>query len=113
MTAELVPPDDDKKTTRDAVEILDRRIGDDPQLREIVAEEEAKLDIAVLIYSARKAAGLTQAQLAELVGTHQPDISRLEDADYDGHSLAMLRRIATALNKRIVVRFEDAEPQPA
>ena len=30
---------------------------------------------------------------------------RLEDADYDGHSLAMLRRIAAALNKRVDIRF--------
>ena len=106
-------PEDSKKTTRDAVEILDRRVGDDPQLRGLVAQEEAKLEVAVLIHSARTAAGLTQAQLAELVGTHQPDIARLEDADYDGHSLAMLRRIAAALNKRVVVRFVDADPQPA
>ena len=103
----------DKKPTRDAVEILDRRIGDDPRLRELVADEEGKLEVAVLIYNTRKAAGLTQAQLAQLVGTHQPDIARLEDADYDGHSLAMLRRIATALNKRIELRFVDAKAQSA
>jgi len=35
----------------------------------------------------------------------QSVISRLEDADYDGHSLAMLRRIASALEKRVEIRF--------
>jgi hypothetical protein len=30
---------------------------------------------------------------------------RLEDADYEGHSLAMLRRIAAALDKRVDIRF--------
>jgi hypothetical protein len=34
-----------------------------------------------------------------------PMISRLEDADYDGHSLALLRRIASALEKRVEIRF--------
>jgi hypothetical protein len=34
-------------------------------------------------------------------------ISRLEDADYEGHSLPMLRRIAAALGKRVEVRFGD------
>jgi len=43
--------------------------------------------------------------LAELVGTTQSVIARLEDADYEGHSLSMLQRIATAVNKRLEVRF--------
>jgi hypothetical protein len=32
-------------------------------------------------------------------------ICRLEDADYEGHSMAMLRRIAEALGKQVVVQF--------
>ena len=32
-------------------------------------------------------------------------ISRLEDADYEGHSLAMLNRIAAAVERRIEIRF--------
>jgi hypothetical protein len=32
-------------------------------------------------------------------------ICRLEDADYEGHSVSMLRRIATALNRRVEIRF--------
>jgi len=39
------------------------------------------------------------------VGTTPSVISRLDDDDYDGHSLAMLRRIAAALNKRVEIRF--------
>ncbi len=33
------------------------------------------------------------------------DIARLEDADYQGHSLTMLHRIATALNQRLEIAF--------
>jgi DNA-binding XRE family transcriptional regulator len=53
----------------------------------------------------RTKAGLTQAQLAKLVGTTASVICRLGDADYEGHSVAMLRRIAAALNRRVEIRF--------
>ena len=46
-----------------------------------------------------------EAELAKLVGTSASMIRRLEDADYEGHSLAMLRRIAAAMNKRVEIRF--------
>ncbi len=32
-------------------------------------------------------------------------ISRLEDADYDGHSVSLLRRVAEAVGKRVEIRF--------
>ncbi len=32
-------------------------------------------------------------------------ICRLEDADYEGHSLPMLNRIAEAMNRRVEIRF--------
>ncbi|NLX21224.1 MAG: transcriptional regulator, partial [Phycisphaerae bacterium] len=41
-------------------------------------------------------------------GTTPSVISRLEDADYQGHSLSMLRRIAAALNQRVEIRFIPA-----
>jgi predicted transcriptional regulator len=44
---------------------------------------------------------VTQKELAKLVGTTQSVIARLEDADYEGHALSMLSRIAAALNKRV------------
>ena len=94
--------------TRDALKILDRVIGEDSQLHEIIEEETLNAHVARLIYEARKTAGLTQQQLADLVGTKQPDIARLEDADYQGHSLTMLHRIATALNQRLEIAFAPA-----
>jgi transcriptional regulator with XRE-family HTH domain len=54
-----------------------------------------------MIYDARTAAGLTQQQLADPIGTKQPVISQLENADYQGQSLAMLERIAEALNLEV------------
>src|SRR5437868_2868732 len=66
-------------------------------------------DIARKIYDLRTKAGLTQQELAKRVGTTKSTISRLEDADYDGHSLFMLKRIAEALGKRIEIRFVPAK----
>lgn len=51
---------------------------------------------------------MTQKQLAKLVGKKLSVIGRLEDADYDGHSLSMLQHIATALNKRLEIQFARA-----
>ena len=93
------------KKTNDALKMIDRMIGDDTELRAMVDEERAGAEIAQLIYDARIRAGLTQKELAELLGTKQPTIARLEDSDYDGHSLGMLRRIATRLHMRLEIRL--------
>ena len=95
-----------RKPTTDAVEIIHRRYfeGKPERLREL-EEERANADVARKIYELRQKAGLTQQELAQLVGTTPSVISRLEDADYQGHSLSMLRRIADALDKRVEIRF--------
>ena len=89
--------------TRDANRILDEITGDD--------EETVSAEVARLIYDARKSAGLTQVELADLIGSKQPVIARLEDADYEGHSLTMLQRIAVALNRRLEINFAPIEKQ--
>ena len=68
-------------------------------------EARANEEIALKIHELRAAAALTQTQLAKLIGTTASVICRLEDADYEGHSLAMFRRIAGALNQRVEIRF--------
>jgi ribosome-binding protein aMBF1 (putative translation factor) len=98
-----------KKTT-DAEEILDRMAGDDPGLHEEIEDAKLNMRVAEMILAAREAAGLTQAQLAKLVGTQQSVISRLEDADYEGRSLTMLQRVAAALHKKVEVRLVPEEP---
>jgi transcriptional regulator with XRE-family HTH domain len=80
-------------------------IEDDAPTRELVERATVNALVANLIYDARLKAHLTQAQLADLVGTKQPVIARLEDADYEGHSLSMLQRIAKALNRRLEIRL--------
>jgi DNA-binding XRE family transcriptional regulator len=94
------------KPTTDAVDILHRRFFEGKP-RRLASLEEARgnQEIARNIYELRITAGLTQAQLGKLIGTTASVICRLEDADYKGHSLAMLRRIAAALNRRVEIRF--------
>ena len=99
--------------TKDALNIIDRMIGDDVYMRQMIAEETLHAQVARMIYDARTAAGLTQKELAALVGTKQPVIARLEDADYEGHSLSMLQRIATALGQELDVRFVPAQEKGA
>src|SRR5262245_40493763 len=94
--------------TKDALKIIDQMIGDDTELRQMIDEETINLQVARMIYDARTKAGLTQKELADLVGTKQSVITRLEDGDYEGHSLSMLQRIAAALDKRLEVRFVSA-----
>ena len=64
---------------------------------EALADE---FDVAAVVIQARIRAGLTQAQLAERIGTQQPAIARIEG----GHlpSTSTLRRIAAATGSRPV-----------
>jgi len=90
---------------KNALTILDRVTGKDGSLREGIANARINLEVAQMIYDARTGAGLSQRQLADLIGSRQPVIARLEDADYEGHSLTMLQRIADVLEQRVEVRF--------
>ncbi len=94
------------RPTSDAIEILHRRYYEGrPDRVTGLAEAEANDTVARKIHQLRKRARLTQQELAKLVGTTTSVISRLEDADYEAHSLTMLKRIAEALDKRLEVRF--------
>jgi DNA-binding XRE family transcriptional regulator len=95
-----------RKPSTDAIEILQRRYFEGkPERLAALEEERANAEIARRIYELRTKAELTQKQLARIVGTSTSVICRLEDADYEGHSLSMLRRIASALNKDVEIRF--------
>jgi DNA-binding XRE family transcriptional regulator len=95
-----------KSKTTDAIGIIyQRHYANRPEREASLQEERANAEIARKIYALRKATGLSQRTLADLVGTTASAICRLEDADFEGHSLAMLQRIAAAVNKRVEIRF--------
>ncbi|HEY9771911.1 MAG TPA: helix-turn-helix transcriptional regulator [Coleofasciculaceae cyanobacterium] len=91
--------------TTDGLKIIDAMIGDDEKLREMCEQATVNAHVAQLIYDARNSAGLSQQKLAEMIGTTQSVISRLEDADYEGHSLSMLSRVAQALNRQVKIEL--------
>jgi DNA-binding XRE family transcriptional regulator len=98
-----------RRATTDAAQILERRyFTGKPAKLALLEEERANAGVARAIYALRMKARLTQGQLAKLVGTSASVISRLEDADYRGHSLSMLQRIAGALGNRVDIRFVPA-----
>ncbi len=71
----------------------------------IEREEMPMLDA---ILNARAEAGLTQAQVAERMGTHAPAVARLESALVSGKpspSIATLQKYAAALGKQLEIRF--------
>jgi ribosome-binding protein aMBF1 (putative translation factor) len=90
----------------------DRYIGDDPDQQAAFEAELANAQVAQKIHDLRTQAGLSQRALAKRVGTSASVICQLEDADYQGHSLSMLRRIAAALNKRVEIRFVSLKQKP-
>jgi ribosome-binding protein aMBF1 (putative translation factor) len=94
-----------KRTTIDATKILAEIAGHDPKRQQAFEEAVANREVAQRIFELREQAGLSQTELAKRVGTTQSVISRLEDADYEGHSLAMLNRIAAAVERRVEIRF--------
>jgi len=95
-----------RKPTTDAVEIIHRLIyAGKPARLKALEEARANEEVARKIRELRAKANLTQAQLASLVGTTASVICRLEDADYEGHTLAMLRRIGAALQQQVEIRF--------
>ena len=81
----------------------------DPAFRaeyERIEREEMPMFDAIL--AARKEAGLTQAQVAERMGTKAPAVARLENALITGTpspSLSTLRKYAAALGKKLEVRL--------
>lgn len=98
-----------KRPKNHASDILQRRHPPTAGDLDLRAAFRADIEVAEMIHEIRTEAGLSQRALAKLVGTSASVICRLEDADYDGHSMAMLRRIAAALKKRVEVRFVPSD----
>lgn len=63
-------------------------------------------DVSELIVLTRKKMGVSQQQLAEKSGISQANISKIENGHYLP-SLTILKRLADALGKRLVVDFVD------
>ena len=77
---------------------------------ETVAGVEQDLALGQLIYDMRTEAGLSQRALAERMGTTQSVISRLEEGGGARNRIDTLARVATALDRHLVVSFPSEVP---
>lgn len=92
------------KTHDDVIKELMGRPGVMAEVERIEREEGELLDA---LLKARQEAGLTQAELAERMGTHAPAIARLERSLATGKhspSVATLRRYVKACGKDLFFR---------
>lgn len=84
---------------------VQKKIKKHPFLKEELKKADQALDIAFQVYNLRKKAGLTQKELAELVGTKQSNIARIESADYTGYTWKTLEKITKALKARLEIKI--------
>lgn len=88
-------------------DIKKKRPGPDAETR---AGIEQDLALGQLIYDLRSEAGLSQRELAERMGTTQSVISRLEEGGGARNRIDTLARVATALDRHLVVSFPEEVP---
>ncbi|PYV33032.1 MAG: transcriptional regulator [Acidobacteria bacterium] len=87
-------------------EIVEQRARKSATYRRTFGRTLLRIDLALLVREMREEAGLTQTELAKKARTTQSVIARLEDAEYAGHSLTMLERIATACGVGLKLRAQ-------
>lgn len=73
-------------------------------------EIDQDLALGQLIYDLRSEAGLSQRELAERMGTTQSVISRLEEGGGARNRIDTLARVATALNRHLILSFPEKVP---
>ena len=78
----------------------------DKEDRDIFVSEEIDTGLPFQIRALRKDRGWSQRELAERVGITQEGISRLESLSYGRYTLTTLKRLASAFDVALVVRFE-------
>lgn len=76
-----------------------------PQVKEEYDALGPQYEIIRAEIESRKVAGMTQAELAERMGTAQTNISRFESGRYNP-SLAFLQKMAEGLGKKLKITFE-------
>jgi transcriptional regulator with XRE-family HTH domain len=78
----------------------------DLEYRQAYAEDYLNTYVATQIQVLREQRGLSQQELAELIGTKQPGISRLENINHSSWKTETLKKIADALGVRLKISFE-------
>jgi len=80
----------------------EKKLLKNPEFRKEYLKQDLGFEIARIFIKARIKKGLSQKGLAELIGTKQPAISRIESGRYSKCSIGFLERVAKALNTTLV-----------
>src|SRR3990172_8225548 len=80
----------------------------DPEFKAHYEEEKQALILAMKIAELRDQKGLSQQQLAKLMGTSQQAISSIESGEYEGFTLKTLEKIAEAMGMKVKIEFVAA-----
>jgi len=100
----------DKIKTISSDELLKKQLKD-KNFRKEYENLEEEFEIAKQILMLRKKKNLTQKQLAELSGTSQPAIARLESGEYKNFSFSFLRKVGHALGVMPEIHFKKLDQQ--
>ncbi len=76
----------------------------DPEVKKAYDALEPEYKIKRMLIEARIEKNLTQKELAELIGTKQANISRLESGTYNP-SIKFLQKVAKSLGKELQINF--------
>lgn len=88
---------------------LEEHIADhmkNPKFRKAWHDLDPEFELLESFIKAREKAGLTQGELAKKIGTKQPALSRLEGGRFAKATMETLKKIADALDMRLVIRLE-------
>ena len=91
----------------DLVEQLGKSFSDSQEYRAGYAESFMNSWVAAQIRVLREQRGLSQQELAEILGTKQAGISRLENTNYSAWKVQTLARLARAFDVRLRISFEE------
>lgn len=92
----------------DALAVMTKMFGAEPGWEKGVADATAAAEIAEEVYALRERHGLTQRELAARIGSSQSAVARMEDGEYRGHSMSVLRRMAAAVGEQVSFKFVAA-----
>ncbi|MDO8570058.1 MAG: helix-turn-helix domain-containing protein [Candidatus Daviesbacteria bacterium] len=94
-----------KRKKDDLDRLTEKLLKQDPSFKEAMNNADQAWDIALQLFDIRKKMGLTQTELAKLVGTKQSNIARIESADYTGYTLKTLEKVTKALKARLEIKI--------
>lgn len=98
------------ETKKNFMEWLDELVDRDPKVRQMAEEMLNEMRLEQDLAALREARGVSQNQLARILGVSQPAIAKLESGRVKNVELKTLVRYATALGGRVKVEITKARP---